>query len=197
MIAAPLERYADVLRQRFGTAKQRLDLMRNPDRYGKRNLAKPRGSTTLKAPFIDTMKKYYAKREDSSSKAFFLSDDELEDRYSCTYKAVKMFVTVQVIPGTPGMTNVSKVFDEKRDFYCLMIEDMIESQLGSGKDGTGLPLFSTLKHYGAMYFLSVTIRAVLKEHRTRPSLWNKDPAVGGVSFIKYCEERDFNRFIIM
>ncbi|CAO3622124.1 unnamed protein product [Mucor hiemalis] len=90
-----------------------------------------------------------------------------------------MFVTVQVIPGTPGMTNMSKVFDEKRDFYCLMIEDMIESQLGSGKDGTGLPLFSTLKHYGAMYFLSVTIRAVLKEHRTRPSLWNKDPAVGG------------------
>ncbi|CAO3657519.1 unnamed protein product [Mucor hiemalis] len=169
---------ADDLKQRYGTSKQRKNLIRNPNKNGKRNLVKPRGAGVKKAPFMDTMKKYYIMHK-NSSEDFVPSDDELKTRYLQTLYAVKLFVSVQIIPGNPYLTSVSNIPREERDLHFLMVEDYIESKLGSGKDGKGLPLFCTQKHYGAIFFLTSTIQSVLRENGTRRSPWNKERAVGG------------------
>lgn len=175
---------ADDLKKWYGTSEQRENLIRNPNKNGKRNIVKPQKVGFSIDPFLNTMKSYYIMRK-GSSEDFVPSNDELWTRYSHTYQAVKLFVSVQIIPGNPNLCRASNVPCKERDLHLLMVEDYIESKLGSGKDGKGLPLFCTQEHYGAIFLLTSAIRSVLTENKTRPSPWTKGPAVGGVSFIMY------------
>lgn len=157
---ASLDLFCQVLKKLYGTKGQKQTLFSNPNQFGERNFARGEKAYNLKSRFMAVMATYYEQQN------FEMDNIQLEQRYSNTYDAVRNFVIVQVIPSNPLMSCWTNLVPLQQTLFSLMVENYIEVHLGSGEKGMGLPLFCTVNHYAANFFLTNTIRSLTKAKRS-------------------------------
>lgn len=171
---AELDDFGKSLKKLYGTKEQRKYILDQPCRYGTRDKARGTKAGNNKTLFYAAMVEVYKKIDPG-----FIPDKvELDKRYSCCFGIVKSIILTLIVPGNPNMESWNKLHSKLQNFYSLLVEDFIETQLGSGRDGYGLPLYATNNHYGLNLFLSPLVRSVLESPEMSYTL-GKKPAIGG------------------